>query len=117
MQNDAPQKLSGKSGVAANGHHEYWISDAIPQFLYKAADVLQEKFHFSKMKEPVGNPDHIISECSKDGITLLLGWDIWSGFYVLSDSANADEVVVQIGKYFDSIIQDSAFEQFIYRPN
>ncbi|MEW6126597.1 MAG: hypothetical protein AB1757_06115 [Acidobacteriota bacterium] len=110
-----PDKLTGAYHTAANGHLSYEIYRATPDFLLYAAEILRDHFGFSEATKPIIGLDQIISECTKEEVTLMLGWDIWSGFYILADSDAGDEWVKTIGKFFDSTIQQPEFAPYIHR--
>ena len=76
---------------------------------------VDEQFGFSKSRTPVVGLDEIITDCEKEDVKLLLGWDIWSGFYVMADSEAGDAIVDEVGKYLNSIIQEPQFESYIHR--
>jgi hypothetical protein len=108
------EKLEGFFWRAANGRQSYEIYRATSEFIYEAAKLLQQKYGFSAPKRPIVGLDEVMTECSKDGLKLLLGWDNWSGFYVLADSPEGDDLVNEFGKYLDSIIQRPEYEIYIH---
>jgi hypothetical protein len=108
------EKLEGFFWRAANGRQSYEIYRATSEFIYEAAKILRQLYGFSEPKRPIVGLDEVITECSKDGLKLLLGWDNWSGFYVLADSPEGDELVNEFGKYLDSIIQRPEYEVYIH---
>ena len=108
------EKLEGFFCKAANGHQGYEIYKATPDFIFVAAKILHERFGFSKARKPVDGFDHIITDCAKGEVNLLLGWDNWSGFYLMTDSDLGDPVVIEVGNYFDSIIHQPEFDQYIH---
>jgi hypothetical protein len=108
------EKLEGFFWRAANGRQSYEVYRATPDFIYEVASLLRQRYGFSEPKRPVVGLDEVITECSKDGLKLLLGWDNWSGCYVLADTPEGDEVVNEFGAYLDSILQQPEYEVFIH---
>jgi hypothetical protein len=107
-------KLEGFFWKTANGRQSYEIYKATPDFILVAAKILHERFGFSKAKKLLDGIDHLITDCAKDDVKLLLGWDNWSGFYLMSDSDAGDAVVIEVGNYFESIIQQTEFDNYIH---
>ena len=107
------ERLEGFFCKAANGRQLYEVEKATPEFIYVAAKILRQEFGFSELKKPIFGLTEVITECSKDQLKLLLGWDNWSGFYVMADTPETDEVVMAFGKYLDSILHQPEFEIYV----
>lgn len=88
----------------ANGHSSYNIADADQNDIYKIADILIKTFGFKMAATPVAGPDGTYWETQKDNIKLTLGWDIWSGIFLMSQCSAGDEYVAQIGSFIDNIV-------------
>jgi hypothetical protein len=108
------EKLQGFFCKAANGRQCYEIDKATPEFIYVAANFLVQKFGFSEPKKPIVGLDEVLTECSKEQLKLLLGWDNWSGFYVLADTPDTDAVVNEFGRYLDSVIHQPEFDIYVH---
>ena len=108
-------KLEGAFYKTENGRQSYEIYRATSEFIFVAAKILHEQFGFSKSHTPIVGLDEVITDCKREGIKLLLGWDIWSGFYVMADSQAGDAIVDEVGTYLNSIIQEPQFESYIHR--
>jgi len=102
------RKLRSCRGEAANGHRTYDVQYLGPQFVTKAGEILQDRFGFGPLVERVVGLDAVITECKKGDLILHLGWDNWTGFYVMADSLAGDLVVDQFGDYVDSILANPA---------
>lgn len=107
-------KLEGFFCKSANERQCYEIYQATADFIYEAASILKLKYGFSEPKRPIVGLDEVLTEVSKDGLKLLLGWDIWSGFYVMADSEEADAIVNEFGNYLESVIQQPEFNLYIH---
>ena len=114
LKNDAV-KLAGSLYKTADGRQSYEIYLATSEFIFVAAKILHEQFGFSKCHEPFVGLDEVITDCEREGIKLLLGWDIWSGIYLMAASEAGDAIVSEVGLYLNSIIQTSEFERYIHR--
>ena len=108
-------KLEGAFYKAANGRQSFEIYRATSEFVFVTAKILHERFGFSKCKPPFVGLDEVLTDCEKDGRKLLLGWDNWSGFYLMADSEAGDAIVFEIGTYLDSILQNPELEEYIDR--
>ena len=107
-------KLQGFFCKAANGRQCYEIDQVTSEFIYVAANYLTQRYGFSAPKKPIVGFDEVITECSKEDLKLLLGWDNWSGFYVMADAPETDALVKEFGEYLDSIIQQPEFEIYLH---
>jgi len=108
-------KLEGTFYKAANGRQSHEIYRATSEFIFVAAKIWHEQFGFSKSRAPIVGLDEVITDCEREGIKLLLGWDIWSGFYVMADSDAGDAIVHEVGTLLNILIQNPEFEQYIHR--
>ena len=108
-------KLEGAFNIAANGRQSYEIYHATSEFIFVAAKILHEQFGFSKSRMPIVGLDEVITDCERETIKLLLGWDIWSGFYFMANSEAGDAVVLEVGTFLNSIIPNPEFDSYIHR--
>lgn len=109
--------LTSFRGKAANGHRLYEIDQARPLFVRKAGQILQDRFGFGPIVQPIVGLDIVITECTKSDVTLHLGWDNWSGFYVMADSPDGDRIVDEFGDYVDSILGDPEIQAYRHTPD
>lgn len=110
------QGLQGKIFIAANGHLSYEIFRASTEILTPISQLLTSQFNCTFPTPPIIGLDEVITTGWQGNIELLVGWDNWSGFYVLADSAEADTLVTEIGTYLDTIITGKEFETYIQYP-
>ncbi len=104
--------MKSSRGQAANGRRLYEIEQASPAFVRKAGEILQERFGFRPMTQPVVGLEAVITSCTKGEVTLCLGWDIWLGFYAMADSPSADQSVDDFGDYLDSILSEPEIQAY-----
>lgn len=112
---DTKRTLQGKFYETANGHKTYEIFYASPNILYEIGHILVNRFGCTKLALPVIGLDTVITKCQRENIELDLGWDNWSGFYILANSIEGDRLVEEIGTYLDTLIGRNDFEQFIHK--
>ncbi|GEM_PF-1153060 len=106
-------KLTSIFYKAANGRQSYELYQATSALIPVVAEILRQRFGFSECKPPFVGLDEALTECEKGDSKLLLGWDNWSGFYIMADSEVDDLMMFEIGSYLDSIIQQPEFESYI----
>lgn len=98
--------MEGKFCTTANGFKSYEIFDADENSIFNFADILEQEFQFTKFKVPVVGLDGIYWDFYKDEEMITLGWDNWSGIFIMSNSELGDLLVTQIGNYINSILTD-----------
>jgi hypothetical protein len=111
---DEKRTLQGKFYKAANGHETYEIFYAVPDILFEISEILVSKFRCTQPDLPIVGLDQVLTQCRKGNIELALGWDNWSGFYMLANSSQSDILVREIGAYLDTIIGGKDFEKYIH---
>lgn len=92
----------------------YEIFYALPDIIHEIEKILTSRFGCTPLRDPVAGPDQVIVRCDCRGITLEIGWDNWSGFYIFSDTDEGDLLVKRIGEELDGVIGGSDFERFIH---
>ena len=114
MDKKEKRTLQGNVHIVANGRTSYEIYYANSDIIFEVSDILVAKFGFSQPDRPIVGLDEVITWCRKGDIVLNLGWDNWSGFYMLAQSAEGDTLVQEIGAYLDTIIGEKRFEKYIH---
>ncbi len=112
MGNSQNSKLHGSLQKTANGHASYEIYNASPEIILKIADLISARFGFTLLDLPGIGLDVVITRSRKGEIELTLGWDIWSGFYLMGSSLEGDLKVKEIGGYLDSVIGGEEFTRY-----
>ncbi len=115
MNLDNKRTLQGKFYEAANSHKTYEIFNASSDILNEIGQILVSRFGCTELDLPVIGLDVVISKCQQGNIELGLGWDNWSGFYILANSIEGDKLVEEIGAYLDTIIGGNDFEKYIHK--
>lgn len=110
---DAPRILHGRTYLAANGFIVYSIDNAGPEIIEEMGRILVSKFNCTPIGSLLHGLDSIIGNCHQGEIELGIGWDIWFGFHILSNSLDGDLLVEEIAMYLDTIITREEFERYI----
>ncbi|UJF32621.1 hypothetical protein [Paenibacillus hexagrammi] len=92
--------MSGKFYITANGYNSYELLDADASFIFKIAKIVTEKFHFTHANPAVGI-EQAFMDFVKDGIRITLGWDTWSGCFVMAHDHLGNKYIEEIGNYLD----------------
>lgn len=95
------ENLQGKMHKTFKGYNSYEIFDADASFIYKIATVVTEKFHFALINSITGF-EEVFMDFEKGGIMITLGWDIWSGCFVMAHDNAGDKYIEELGKYLDT---------------
>ena len=84
---------------AANGHRTIELGDLPQAHWDQLVLLLVDVYHFSRQGvETVGLDEVIAASFHRADMTLLAGWDIWSGHYLLAECSCGDEFLAQIHK-------------------
>ncbi len=107
------RNLTGNIHTAANGQKTYDVFCASSGLIPVIGRLLQQQFGFSPQSTPAIGLDEIVIEIEKDGIKLSLGWDIWSGAYVLSFCEEGSQWVAHIAQFLDDEFSKSIYQQYV----
>lgn len=97
--------MLGQFQKTASGHDSYEIYEAEDLFVFEVVKIIHDQFGF-KSNLPVYGPGEIYVDCKLDTIKITVGWDNWSGCFVMSYSRKGDEVVREIGEYLNTLLSD-----------
>lgn len=97
--------MLGQFNRTASGRNSYEIYEANGGLVFKIVEILQEQFGFTS-RLPVFGAEEIYIDCKSDDTRLTVGWDQWSGCFVMACDEPGDEVVQQVGDYINSLYDD-----------
>lgn len=97
--------LQGVFYQTAQDRASYEI-DTDVAFIYKLATVLVKQFGFQSKGAPLDGIDVVYWDFTRDGLTLTVGWDIWSGCFIFATTPEGDAVVQAIGQYLDRVLHE-----------
>jgi hypothetical protein len=100
-------RLTGKLYTTPLGRASYEISDAESPYVFTVLEVLQNRFGFDDVGLPRMGLGEVTVQCRRSADTdrheavLVVGWDNWSGCYVMSVNAADDALVAEFGRHMD----------------
>ncbi len=99
-------KLTGYFNRTNTGEKIYEIYEASPDILPKIAALLQARFGFVQ-KTFLDGIDVFYLDCVKDDIQITIGWDCWSGCFIMpvGKSPENDQIIEEIGSFLPSQLQ------------
>lgn len=100
-------ELKGQRYKNASGRETYGIYDAEPNFLENLAAILKSRFGFRQQGKTVAAVDVVYMDFTNGTITLVLGWDNWSGCFVFALEPEGDEYVIGVGDYMETLLKAS----------
>jgi hypothetical protein len=92
-------KLKGNFSKTTEGHETYDIYHAEAEHIFPVATMIEKKFGFKPLQLPIFALDSAYIELIRNDVKIIVGWDIWSGLFVMSTDIKGDTVVHEIGEY------------------
>jgi hypothetical protein len=89
----------------AAGTLSYEIYEANDTLVYTIVSVIEKRYGFMALL-PVFSMDEIYINCHRDEVMLMVGWDEWSGCFIMAASPAGDSVVREIGQYMEDMLID-----------
>lgn len=98
-------KLSGQFCKTSTGITCYEIYEVGPEILPEIANLLQINFGLTP-KPIIDGFDVFYLDCVKEGVAITVGWDIWSGCFImpLGDSIKNEKIVAEISAFLTPIL-------------
>lgn len=97
--------MIGQFLKTASGRKSYEIYEANDDFVFRVLDIVQEQFGFTS-RLPVWGLDEIYIDCKRTDANITIGWDNWSGVFIMANTPPSDSVVEEIGDYLNSIFDE-----------
>lgn len=108
MQNE----LTGKIVTISNGFLSYEIFNAKSDFVPVMGELIQNQFGFNPVDLPAIGLSEVVCEVEFSGVKLGLGWDNWSGAYVMAHCAKGDEFIKKIASYLNNVIEHPQYKKY-----
>lgn len=105
--------LGGKKYTAANGQQTYEVFYASASLVPVIGELIQEHFGFLPISKPVIGLDEVVAEMEKDGVKLGLGWDNWSGAYVMGFCSEGSNWVNKISHFLDDELEKPKYRKYV----
>ena len=97
---------NGKLYKTGKGYYTYDVEYAEAHHIFPVMTAIEKQFNFSPGRLPGLGLDTAIGELVRDNIRILVGWDIWSGVYVMALDVEGNEVIQEIAEYLDPILDE-----------
>ena len=92
-------KLDGKFNKTAEGNETYDIYHADAEHIFPVATLIQKNFGFKPLQLPIFGLDCAYLEMTQEDIKIIIGWDIWSGLFVMASDKKGNSTVREIGEF------------------
>ena len=93
-------KLEGKYYTNEKGLKSYEIYNEEEENIFKYEDLISNKFGY-KCSLPFIGLDVVIIELFKEQKEFILGWDIWSGIFIMSELPQYNGIIEEIGDFIE----------------
>ena len=99
-------KLTGRFFTTGSGVKTYEIYEATRHILPEIAALLQAEFGYTP-QALIDGIDVFYLDCEKEGSQITIGWDCWSGCFIMSvvDTANSEQVIREIGDFLSTKLE------------
>src|SRR5690554_4867732 len=104
--------LTGKLFTVANGHLSYEIDDASSELLPVIGQLLQSEFGFAPTAGPAIGLSEVVVELEIAGIKVGLGWDNWSGAYVMAFTDEGDQYIKKIASFLNTELEQPKYRRY-----
>ncbi len=105
--------LKGNIITAKNGHLSYEVNSANSNFLPVLSLLLQKEFGCIPVGETTTFVSEIVSDIELNGTKLGLGWDNWSGVYVMALCSDGDQHITDISSYLNKEIGKVEYSKYV----
>lgn len=95
------EKLIGKLYTTAAGFLSYEFYEAEPNYIYELERVLTDLLKFETFTRPSYGLDLHSWDFCKNDIRVTIGWDNWSGCFIMSHCKKGDEYILGLVNYFE----------------
>ncbi|MBK9125952.1 MAG: hypothetical protein IPM16_22880 [Chloroflexi bacterium] len=102
-------ELVGQFSTTVSGRQSYEIADADWMMVLPLVRIAVEQFGFTS-RLPVHGFDELYVTCVRDAAEITIGWDNWSGCFVMGCTAPADALVREMGDYVEHLMSDQSFK-------
>ena len=93
----------GKLQTISNGFLSYEFFDAKASSIYDIGTSLTNHFGFKEQSTPVIGLDSIWWDFCNIDVKVTVGWDIWSGCFIMSHWKKGDQFIIQYQNYVENL--------------
>lgn len=98
-------EIVGQFSTTVSGRQSYEIADADWVMVLPLVRIAVEQFGFTS-RLPVHGFDELYVTCVRETAEITIGWDNWSGCFVMGCTASADDLVRAMGDYVEHLMSD-----------
>lgn len=106
-------QISGETVEVANGHLSFEIYDVSANMLSVITDLLVDAHGFTAGDESVIGLDEVVTELSKGGVKLGLGWDNWTGAYLMAFCKDGDKLLGEVSQSLSDELAKPEYSRYI----
>ncbi|MEB2367077.1 MAG: hypothetical protein OZ933_13425, partial [Chloroflexota bacterium] len=100
-------ELVGQFSTTVSGRQSYEIADADWMMVLPLVRIAVEQFGF-RSRLPVHGFDELYVSCVRDAAEITIGWDNWSGCFVMGCNASADAIVREMGDFVEHMMSEQS---------
>ena len=94
--------FSGKFFKTMKGRDSFEIYAADATLVFPLASMLQKEFSLEAVSLPLFGLDGIYLDLSKESVLITIGWDNWSGLFIMANEEDGDALIQEIGKFLEN---------------
>jgi len=102
------RKAQGEFFETDEGHLSYELEDLEAAMVFSVANRIQRRFGFAPTKPQAFEPEAQLIDLVRDGVRIAVGWNDWSGLYVMASDAAGDAWLKQIVADLESAADELA---------
>ena len=95
----------------ATGYESYEIEAAEASLVFPVATRIQEKYGFEAEHLPVFGLDSVWLDLHLKDAKITIGWDNWSGLFVMAMDEKDNPIIREIGCYIECILDELSIIQ------
>lgn len=89
-------RTQGEFFETDDGHLSYELEDLEAAMVFPVASRIQRRFGFAPTKPQAFEPEAELIDLIRDGVLIAVGWNDWSGLYVMATDAAGDAWLKEI---------------------
>lgn len=96
------RELKGHVFKNASKRNSYEVLELQATAIWTIATWIQDEFGFQPKTLPIFGLDEVFLDLWKDQMQITVGWDNWSGIFVMAHTEQGDPAIEEIGRYIES---------------
>jgi hypothetical protein len=107
------RSLKGKVHKTEQGNNSYEVFALEPTAIYIISTWLQADFGLEASKELVSGLNILTLNLWRGNMRITLGWDNWSGIFVMAHNPDDDALIEQISAYLEPRLHELEEHQWV----